>query len=170
MRQGSGRSGGGPPRGPQARLCTKTCVCTKGERQADTQRYPRETRPVPITHEPCIGGRCGWMGVCPMPAEPERWADPFNNPSVEATMSALTPWEGERLANAKPSGAGKRHRTQRLLPVAPLAFEQVIDLYAPPAHVPEPLDEPEPEPSFRWTGAPTPTATPRRSRISKCHS
>ena len=69
-----------------------------------------------------------------MTAEPEPCADLSDRPSVE-TSCFLTAGEFERFATC-------------LLPSAPLTFEQAFDLYAPPVHVPEPLDDPEHEPAF----------------------
>jgi hypothetical protein len=64
-----------------------------------------------------------------MPAESEGCADFSNSPSVEA-VCALTSRDCESLT-----------------------FEQMFDLYAPPVHVPELLDEPARELSFLRAGA-----------------
>jgi hypothetical protein len=68
--------------------------------------------------------------------------------------------------NTKPPGTGKRHRTKALA-LPPLTFEQTPDMLAPPVHVPEPVDEPEAEPSFMQAASPKPTTKPRQSRTPK---
>jgi hypothetical protein len=54
--------------------------------------------------------------------------------------------------------------TKGLLSLASLTFEQTFGMLVPPVHIPEPIDEPEPEPSFLWAASRKPTTKPTRSR------